>query len=84
MRRCVSPDGARPGRVEDIVSTVRTYWVSETAGVLDVPGASTIECQRRIWWLADHFFGGQAGVARHVVEVAAVGPAIADRDFDAP
>jgi len=55
MRRCVSPDGARPGRVEDIVSTVRTYWVSETAGVLDVPGASTIECQRRIWWLADHF-----------------------------
>lgn len=23
--------------------------------MLDVPGASNIECQRRIWWLADHF-----------------------------
>jgi 5-oxoprolinase (ATP-hydrolysing) subunit B len=23
--------------------------------MLDVPGATSIECQRRIWWLADHF-----------------------------
>lgn len=23
--------------------------------MLDLPGATTIECQRRIWWLADHF-----------------------------
>jgi KipI family sensor histidine kinase inhibitor len=44
---------------------VRTYWVSETAGVLDLPGATSIECQRRIWWLADHF-RARAGV-REVV-----------------
>jgi 5-oxoprolinase (ATP-hydrolysing) subunit B len=29
--------------------------VSETAAVLDVLGETGIECQRRIWWLADHF-----------------------------
>jgi KipI family sensor histidine kinase inhibitor len=23
--------------------------------MLDVPGATNIDCQRRIWWLADHF-----------------------------
>jgi KipI family sensor histidine kinase inhibitor len=23
--------------------------------MLDAPGATSIECQRRIWWLADHF-----------------------------
>lgn len=44
---------------------MRTYWVSETAGVLDIPGATSIDCQRRIWWLADHF-RSRAGV-REVV-----------------
>lgn len=34
---------------------VRTYWVSETAGVLDVTGAITFDAQRRIWGLAEHF-----------------------------
>jgi KipI family sensor histidine kinase inhibitor len=27
-------------------------WLSETAVVLDVPGAARLEVQRRIWWLA--------------------------------
>jgi KipI family sensor histidine kinase inhibitor len=31
---------------------LHTYWVSETAGVLDLPGEATLERQRRIWWLA--------------------------------
>ena len=31
----------------------QTYWVSETAGVLDLPGEVTLERQRRIWWLAN-------------------------------
>jgi 5-oxoprolinase (ATP-hydrolysing) subunit B len=39
---------------ERLLSTLRTYWVSETAGVIDVPGATSLQCQRRIWWLADH------------------------------
>lgn len=33
----------------------QTYWVSETAGVLDLPGEVTLERQRRIWWLASAF-----------------------------
>ncbi len=33
--------------------TPRTYWVSEMAGALDIPGTPTLECQRRIWSLAD-------------------------------
>jgi len=41
------------------------YWANETAGVLDIPGATSLECQRRIWWLADQF-RGRAGV-REVV-----------------
>jgi KipI family sensor histidine kinase inhibitor len=34
---------------------VKTYWVSETAGVLDVQGVITLDTQRRIWGLAEHF-----------------------------
>jgi KipI family sensor histidine kinase inhibitor len=34
---------------------VKTYWVSEVAGVLDVQGVSTLDAQRRIWGLAEHF-----------------------------
>ena len=34
---------------------VRTYWVSETAAVLDLGGEVTLERQRRIWWLANAF-----------------------------
>ncbi len=37
------------------VNYARTYWVSETAGVLDLPGEATLERQRRIWWLANEF-----------------------------
>ncbi len=34
---------------------IKTYWVSETAGVLEVRGAITLDTQRRIWGLAEHF-----------------------------
>ena len=34
---------------------VKAYWLSETAGVLEVPGMITLEAQRRIWALAEHF-----------------------------
>jgi KipI family sensor histidine kinase inhibitor len=34
---------------------VRTYWLSETAGVLEIRGAITLDTQRRIWGLAEHF-----------------------------
>jgi KipI family sensor histidine kinase inhibitor len=34
---------------------VKTYWLSETAGVLDVQGVTTLDTQRRIWGLAEHF-----------------------------
>jgi 5-oxoprolinase (ATP-hydrolysing) subunit B len=37
------------------MSSVKSYWVSETAGVLEVPGAITLDAQRRIWGLANHF-----------------------------
>src|SRR5271166_164272 len=38
-----------------MVLTVRTSWVNENAGVLEVVGSTGIECQRRIWRLADRF-----------------------------
>ncbi len=38
-----------------MTANVRTYWVSETAGVLDVQGVITLETQRRIWTLAEQF-----------------------------
>ncbi len=66
------------------LNAVRTYWLSETAGVLDVSGPPSIECQRRIWWLADHF-RCRAGVRDAVpglnnltVELDAAAPEIED------
>jgi KipI family sensor histidine kinase inhibitor len=41
-------------RTANVLTTPRTYWVSETAGTLDIPGSPSLERQRRIWWLADH------------------------------
>jgi 5-oxoprolinase (ATP-hydrolysing) subunit B len=35
--------------------TVKAYWVSETAGVLEVLGVITLDAQRRVWALAEHF-----------------------------
>ena len=32
---------------------IETYWLSETAGVLDVAGIAGIDSQRRIWQLAE-------------------------------
>jgi KipI family sensor histidine kinase inhibitor len=49
--------GAAPDHDESILSTPRTYWLSETAGVLDIPGAASLDCQRRIWWLAEQLRG---------------------------
>ncbi len=47
------------------MSAVRTYWLNETAAVLELAGATNIDCQRRIWWLAQQF-RSRAG-AREVV-----------------
>ena len=33
--------------------------------MLDVPGATNIDCQRRIWWLADHFRSYAGGERRN-------------------
>jgi 5-oxoprolinase (ATP-hydrolysing) subunit B len=57
--------------------------VSETAGVLDLPGEATLERQRRIWWLANEF-RKRPGV-REVVPgmnnlTVAVDPQAADTD----
>jgi 5-oxoprolinase (ATP-hydrolysing) subunit B len=37
------------------MNDVRTYWLSETTGVLDIEGSVSIDAQRRIWWLAERF-----------------------------
>jgi len=37
------------------MEAAHTYWISETAGVLDLPGPATLDRQRRIWWLAGQF-----------------------------
>lgn len=34
---------------------IRTYWLSETAAMLETTGASTLDTQRRIWKLAEQF-----------------------------
>lgn len=34
---------------------VKTYWVSETAGVLEILDVIALDTQRRIWWLAEYF-----------------------------
>jgi len=38
-----------------VTLNVKTYWESETAGVLEVQGVVTLETQRRIWGLAAKF-----------------------------
>jgi KipI family sensor histidine kinase inhibitor len=64
--------------------TPRTYWVSETAGALDIPGTPSLECQRRIWWLAKRM-RSYAGIREVVpgmnnltVELDAAAPAVDD------
>ena len=39
----------------ETVSRIDIYGVSETTGMIGIPGAVDIEVQRRIWWLADRF-----------------------------
>jgi KipI family sensor histidine kinase inhibitor len=33
----------------------RTYWLGETSAVLEIPGETTLDHQRKIWSLAEHF-----------------------------
>jgi KipI family sensor histidine kinase inhibitor len=51
----MTSDDAQPGADETGLSAVRTYWANETAGVLEICGATSTQSQRRIWWLAEHF-----------------------------
>jgi KipI family sensor histidine kinase inhibitor len=65
------------------MSRIDIYGVSETTGMVDIPGAADIEVQRRIWWLADHFRGYPG--AREVVPgmnnlTVELDPAAADLD----
>jgi 5-oxoprolinase (ATP-hydrolysing) subunit B len=37
------------------LSAVRTYWLNECAGVLEIRGAISLDCQLRILWLGNQF-----------------------------
>ena len=72
-----------PDHAANILTTPRTYWVSETAGALDIPGTPSLECQRRIWWLADHMrsYAGQREVVPGMNNLTVeLDPAAADGD----
>jgi len=51
----MTSDDAQPDVNETGLNAVRTYWVNETAGVLEIGGSASTQGQRRIWWLAEHF-----------------------------
>jgi KipI family sensor histidine kinase inhibitor len=65
------------------VSRIDIYEVSETTGMIDIPGAVDIEVQRRIWWLADRFrdYPGAREVVPGMNNLAVeLDPAAADLD----
>ena len=65
------------------MNRVDIYGVSETTGMIDIPGPVDIEVQRRIWWLADRFkdyLGAREVVPGMNNLTVELDPAAADRE----